>query len=434
METELARGLAELSPDARILIATSGGVDSLVLTHLCAAWVKQHSRACRVLHVNHQLHPDASRWAEFVASVCRDLELDCEVLTADVDQTSERGLEAEARRARYDAMEGRMSAGDVLLTAHHADDQAETLILNLMRGSGVRGLGGMRPLNSFGPGWLCRPLLGVRRREILDWANEKRLSWIEDPDNANQGRRRNFVRHEVLPLLESQWEGASDLLTRSAFWCRDACDALDLALPEAHPPAPTCLSIDALGQHPESHQRWMIRRHAAALNLPPPPYTAVQRIIHELIPARADGEPKVAWRGAEARRYRTDLFLMETLRAVPNEPERRWDTANPMPLPGALGTLVLQGTVDDVPHLDLTIRWPQGGEKIKLPNRPRRLIKKLFQEHAVPPWVRRRTPLVFHDDELWSIGARFQSEACLAWMAAHRMALHWHGAPFPTHG
>ncbi len=231
---------------------------------------------------------------------------------------AENGPEAAARAARYDAFLGLMKSGDCLLSAHHEDDQAETLLLNLMRGSGPAGLAGIGLQQSFGRGRLLRPMLGVSGEDIATYANRHKLEWIDDPTNADSRFDRNFIRSEILPRLAARWPAVSNRLRRTAELLSESSELLnDLAdVDLATLGAPQKLRVSGLQELSPERQRNVIRRAVRLCGLPPPPATRLYQIIHELLPARTDAQPLVCWTGACVRRYRDHLFVL------PHHPDR----------------------------------------------------------------------------------------------------------------
>ncbi len=428
----LDANLSEIDSPGRVWIAYSGGIDSTVLMTVLARWTRRQEFGCTAVHVDHGLQAESQEWAEHAERGATSLGHKIQLLCVTVE-ASDGGPESDAREARYTAIQQLMAPNDVLLTAHHADDQAETLLLNLMRGSGPKGLRAMRPLRPFGAGWLVRPMLAIPRAEIEDWAARHALKWRDDPDNSNLQRDRNYVRHKVMPLLNERWPDSVAALGRSADWCRQASSLLDARLNPVLASLRTGerrVDVSQLRLRSKAEQRWLVREMAERLDLPPPPWRKVERVLDEALIARVDGEPVVRWRGSEVRRYRSELYFLAALPRPPTD-ALHWDGTRPIVLPRQLGELVLEGTSNSPASLSAEVRWYAGGERLHLEGRPRKRLKKVFQEAGVPPWIRRRLPLIFVDDELWWAGDRWQSAACLAWMRDHKMRFQWQKkAPF----
>ena len=206
-------GLAELAgTPQRIIVAFSGGLDSMVLLHALATGAKVGNETLFAVHINHGLHEDSDDWLRFCESVAGELGVEFASLAAVVDRSTGPGLEAAARRARYGALRNFVSRNDWLFSAHHRDDQAETLLLNLMRGSGPAGLAGIGEVQPIAEGWLVRPLLDYSRRDLLAYAERFELTWIDDPSNEDRSFDRNYLRHEILPRLDERWPEALSLI------------------------------------------------------------------------------------------------------------------------------------------------------------------------------------------------------------------------------
>jgi len=212
----LLRKLAELAdlagrPD-RYVIALSGGLDSTVLTHALATAHDERSTPVLAVYVDHGLQKESAVWSRHCAAFAATLGIEFLSVQADVDEHSGTGPEAAAREGRYAVLQTLIRTGDWLLSAHHKDDQAETLLLNLMRGSGPAGLAGIAEVRPFSVAWLVRPLLSVSQRELRDYATEHELDWIDDPSNQDRHFDRNYLRHEVMPRLEARWPDVASRL------------------------------------------------------------------------------------------------------------------------------------------------------------------------------------------------------------------------------
>ena len=211
---------------ARYVTAFSGGLDSTVLLHALAELRKQHGKALCAVHVDHGLHPDSGDWARHCRRIAKRLDVEFECERVDVDVDSGLGPEAAARDARYAALARHVNCGDWLLSAHHRDDQAETLLMNLLRGSGPAGVAGIPAARRFGDAWVLRPLLDIPRDELLRYASAADLEWLTDPSNEETQFDRNYLRNEVLPVLERRWPDAALRLAKSASLSRESAELL----------------------------------------------------------------------------------------------------------------------------------------------------------------------------------------------------------------
>ena len=352
------------------------------------------------IHVHHGLHPDADQWQIHCQELCDQWRVP--LVSRRVQVNTDNGLEAGARAARYAVFEDLVGAGEALLLAHHADDQAETLLLNALRGAGVRGLAGIPARRALGRGSLIRPLLQFPRRVLRDWLVNAGVDWIDDPSNLDTSIPRNFLRREVLPLLESRWPSARERLAQAADHCRDTAAYLgqrgqqlldqfaDLAGNALHLEDFTRLS--PVEKH-EVLNAWLLQRGL------PLPGEAVERQIIAQLSARTDAQPLVEWKGAELRRYRNYAYVY----APQQFPEACWETqwtGAPLAIPHC-GRLLCHGNAS--PGM-LTVRFYKGGETLKLrADGPTKTVKKLFQEHGVPPWERRRLPFLYQQEKLVAV-------------------------------
>ncbi len=301
-------------PDrCRYLIAYSGGMDSHVLLHLLAGLGRETGCRVRAVHVNHNIHPHSQEWARHCRVTCQALEVELAVLEVDANAPGRESPENWAREKRYGALREILAVDEVLLTAHHQDDQLETLLLRLLRGAGVLGLAAMRPLREFSPGLHARPLLSYARAQLLHYAQRHNLCWIEDPSNADTQLDRNYLRHEALPALKRRWPALALPVSRTAQACAEAQELLDeLARRDLQHCATAdsdALRVDQVQELSAPRQKNLIRHWCRALDLPTPNSRHLSHILSDVIQARPDASPRVNWKGAELRRQRNDLYL-----------------------------------------------------------------------------------------------------------------------------
>ena len=428
-------GLARLAgqPD-RLVIAYSGGLDSEVLLHALAKLRKTFGADLLALHADHGLQAASRDWAEHCERRAAQLGVDYRTLRVDVDAAAGRGVEAAAREARYGAFRSELRHGDWLLSAHHQDDQAETLLLNLLRGSGPAGLAGIGEVQPFGPAWLVRPLLAYARDELRQYALQHQLDWIDDPSNEDRRFDRNYLRHEVFPVLRSRWPDASSRLRQSALLAGEAALLLDqLADADLRTlgPRPDRLSLSGLRALDPERQRNLLRYAVRELGLPGVPATVLQSIVTDLLPARDDAQPVVRWEGAEVRRYRDQVYLL------PQAAESASITALPVAadcveLGSGMGLLRLEpgaasGLSEAVVAAGLELRTRVGGEEIKPAGQAHtKKLKKLLQEAGVVPWMRDRLPLVYSANRLVAVADLWVAEDAVS---APGTAIHWDDRP-----
>ncbi len=399
--------LAAIDPDwqvARIAVALSGGHDSTVLLHALAALAARGSLQLRALHVDHGLHPDSAAWAASCGAICAAAGIALEVIKLGLAPAQGESVEAQAREARYAALAGRLADGERLLTAHHRDDQLETVLIQLMRGAGVAGLAAMPARARLGRGWQLRPLLEVDRAQLAEYAARHGLAWQQDPMNDALRFDRGYLRARVLPAIRERWPAASTTVARSAGHLAEASRLLgEMAAADAAPALDDGrLSLTVLGGLSRDRQvnllRWWIRQ----AGLRAPPAARLGAALPGFFAAPPDGAPALRWNGGEVRRYRGRLYACAPL------PERPAATTGEMLDMGAeLGYFALvagrEGGIRADPAA-VAIRFRAGGESLR-PHRerPRKRLKDLCQEAGIVPWMRERLPLVFVDGRLAAV-------------------------------
>ncbi|MGH8178039.1 MAG: tRNA lysidine(34) synthetase TilS [Steroidobacter sp.] len=401
-----------IAADASLCVAYSGGLDSTVLLHALARVVRVSSaHRLRAIHIDHQLHHDSARWRAHCESTAAALGVPIVHLTVHVQHAGE-GLESAARRARYGALRARLQPEEILLTAHHADDQLETVLLALVRGAGVNGLSGIASIQPFGPGRLARPLLAFTRVELASWAEAEGIEWIEDPSNEDTDLDRNYLRRRVLPALRDRWPAAAPSATRSASHLAEAAQMLasaahaDMAQCAVGP----CLDVAQLAAFDPARRRNLLRYWIRQRGARAPSTRKLAAIEHDLLPAGIDRTPCVDWDDVEVRRYRGLLYLDQRLPEFESSAALVWDTGSPIELPANLGRLLLQpdpsGALSAAKlSSTLFVRFRAGGEMLRpAGDAHRRSLKKLLQSSGVPPWRRDRLPLIYSDDRLVAVG------------------------------
>jgi tRNA(Ile)-lysidine synthase len=392
----------------RFLVAFSGGIDSTVLlVGLCRLGLAARLRA---VHVDHGLQAQSALWSAHCAGVAEQLGVEYVATQVVVDRSAGIGQEAAAREARYAALEALLAPGEVLLTAHHADDQLETLLLRLFRGSGVRGMRGIIGYGEFGPGFLGRPLLKFTRATIAAQARGFGVAWIEDPTNAETRHDRNFLRRSVLPGVLERWPAAARNASRLAEqMCAAeqildevaATDAAGLATPWRIPRS----TLAALASERQSNLlRYLVRR----ASLPIPSAKKLDEVRAAILDARPGTHPLVRWPGAEARVYREALYLLAPL-PPPSPSGTVWPIGANASWRGPEGEVALERAEIGLPEswLDasLTVRFRVGHERFQPHGHGhRQTLKNWLRAKHVVPWMRDRVPLVYRADELVAIG------------------------------
>jgi tRNA(Ile)-lysidine synthase len=401
-----------ISPGAHLALGLSGGVDSVALLSLLAELASGMRFSLRAVHVNHGISPNAASWAEFCTRLCARMQVPLQVQAVDIGPYRRLGLEAAARKVRYEVF-SRVDA-DFVVLAHHRDDQAETLLLRLLRGSGLRGLAAMPPARPLAGARavLLRPLLGVARAEIEAYARERRLEWIEDESNADTVRHRNFLRHEVLPVLEKQFPAARAAIARAAANLAEARAVLDdLARGDlADCGGDDEVDVRALQRLGEARAKNALRYWCDLHDIEPLSAARLTELLRQLKESRVDAQTSVAAGEWRFLRYRDRLHLQPAAAIGRPDLNEVWNGENALPLLPLGGVLKFKPeegrglSAERLRAERVTVRLRRGGERLRLDHRrPRRTLKNLFQEHGVPPWRRDRLPLIYCGESLVSV-------------------------------
>ncbi|MFZ4212558.1 tRNA lysidine(34) synthetase TilS [Pantoea endophytica] len=403
-----------LTPDAGYVLAFSGGLDSTVLLHQLVCWQRQQpALRVRALHVHHGLSPNADSWALHCQQVCQQWQIPCEVLHVQVDGRAN-GIEAAAREARYQALFQHLQPGEHLLTAQHRDDQAETLLLALKRGSGPAGLAAMPLQRRVGEHWHLRPLLDVSRQQLENYATEHQLRWIEDESNTDSRYDRNFLRQQILPQLQARWPHFSAASARSAALCGEQEQLLDELLAEQLAQlsdAQGALHFPPLMNMSEARRHALLRRWIAQQGGAMPSREALKRITDEVINSREDAKPCLRFGAFELRRYRQQLYWLPPQPSLSQHLLTWQDSTQPLNLPAGLGSLHANAWIAELrqPAADeaITIRFQAQGYYHIQGRAGGREMKKLWQELGVAPWQRERIPLIYFNQTLISAPGLF---------------------------
>jgi len=431
---------AIVRPRDRLLLGFSGGVDSVVLLDSLHRSARTLGFRLSALHVNHQLSPNAGRWSAFCREWCRARSIPFRVVKVRVPRGN--SVEAAARAARYAAFAG--AAADYIVLAQHQDDQAETVLLQLLRGAGVKGLAAMpllrreegRGLRVEGttlatrhstpdtrPSTLVprhptpailRPLLDVTRAEIEDYAHQRKLKWVEDESNQNIYFQRNYLRHEVLPVIARRFPAYRATLARAAHHLAEAARTLDevAAADGAGWIEAGSLAVDALRRLPAARARNLLRYFLSGHGLTMPGAGRLEEALRQALDAKQDARVLVELGDFALRRHAGRLHLVRSGSAPPAQYKKPWRGGKEIALPELGGVLILapaRGAGISVARLGtrpVTIRVRRGGERLQPDcGRPRRSLKNLLQEAQLPPWQRERLPLLYCGEHLvWVAG------------------------------
>ena len=424
-----------ISPSAANLVAFSGGPDSVCLLHLLIGL--RNRGPLRAVHVDHALDRHSGERAERACQIANELGMDCEIRQAMPDRHSgDGGPEAAARRARYACLQSMLEPGDHVLTAHHADDQVETVVLRLLRGAGPNGLAGMQPLRRLGSGWLGRPLLQWSRCDILDYLERHGLDFQHDPTNRDLSLDRNYIRHEVLPKVARRWPGYRASLLQSARWQQSAAQALE---EDAVGNLEAASAIRGQsGERLVDLNAWLALKPEPAFavigawcrnaGVPVPSLRPLRTFRQQCRTAGDDRQPELDWPGACIHAWR-DLLWLDIKPLPPSDWSRSWPESDCCALPVG-GALCWHGSDRTPPGRKWAVMATRPGMKLRIhANGPRRRVSELMRTAGVPPWRRSRFPALHVDGRLCAIGADWLDAEFQAIMSAHGNALTWRGRP-----
>ena len=407
-------------PDLKQLwVAFSGGMDSHVLLH---AMSKLQSRLTNIkisaVHVDHGLNEQSRKWSSQCEMVCKEYGIPYFSISVNVKHQKGESPEAAAREARYQAFADLMGQGDCFVTAHHQDDQSETFLLQLARGSGLTGLASMAVVSPFHSGLLVRPLLEFTRGQLNEYAINEDLKWIDDPSNFNRDFDRNYIRHNVMPVMKERWPQLSSTISRSARHIAEADQLLqqlaesDIELLRGEN---NRLNVSALLELDEARRNNVIRFWIKKLGLPVPQTIQLQHINQNILLAKQDAQPSVNWSGCEVRRYQGQLYAMPPLPRHDAGQSLQWKMADSLEIPDVgilsaslvigrgLKRALLTDSGDSVSE-SVIVRFRQGGEQCRPAGRNHTHdLKKLFQEYKIPFWQRERIPLLYINESLAGI-------------------------------
>ena len=421
---------------SRYILGFSGGLDSHVLLHLLCGLGQE--RFLKAVYIDHRLQRESVEWGQFCRAVCKEYSVEFEEIALNSAAIPQGNIESWARDMRYGFFSELMAQDDILLTAHHADDQAETVLLNLLRGTGPRGLAAMQGLRPFAKGWHARPLLLYSRAELNQYARSHQLSAVIDSSNDELQYERNFIRHTTLPKLAERWKGVRQTLIRVAKHQRAAVELMEsiaqddyqsISLDEGR-----TLAIDRLVRFARVRQINVIFYWLRKFKLPVPQSKQMDEIIRVVFKSRRSN-PCISWRGVELRVYRGRIYAEMSISKSPVSLVLDWDCKQSLALP--LGQLrCLSGAAssgrgiklaaDVLNRSVLTVRYRRGGERIQSKCGTYHIqLKKMFQDLGVLPWYRCFVPLLYLEDELIAVADFFVSQRFIATGEQESLELVW---------
>ncbi|MBQ0725028.1 MAG: tRNA lysidine(34) synthetase TilS [Cycloclasticus sp.] len=401
-----------------VVVAYSGGVDSHVLLHSCAKLSDRFkSIQFKAIYIDHGLHKDSKQWSSHCQQISTDLSIEFTSIKVDASDISGEGPEQAARHARYEALQTVIDDASLLMTAQHQDDQAETLMLQLLRGSGIKGLAAMPLLARFGAGQIARPFLDHSKQSILDYAKKNHLDWIEDPSNLDTSLNRNYLRQQVIPLIKQRWPAFAKTTSRTALHCAEAdsvlADCLSVYGAELSAETFDCCSIKALSGPAQR----LVLREWLALNELKLPSQKVLGQIQAMLSSPSTKAACVTWGEHQIRCFADTLYVCQQSQDLTRFAPINWQGGR-VNLVGNLGSLqitkaltagISQAKWDAAANI--SVRSRVDGERIKLANRKgSKKIKQLYQEAKVLPWLRDIVPLIYIDDKLAAVADLWLAE------------------------
>ncbi|VFP87759.1 tRNA(Ile)-lysidine synthase [Candidatus Erwinia haradaeae] len=397
-----------LKHECAVVLAYSGGLDSSVLLHQLVQLRKQRPDfQLRAVHIHHGLHVSADTWAEHCSQQCAIWGVPYVIEKVHVHSRQRMGVEAEARKARYNALYKTMKKEETLLTAQHQDDQSETVLLALKRGSGPAGLSAMAQTKTHEDYLHIRPFLMKSRSELEAWADYYHLSWITDDSNQDIRYDRNFLRLRVMPLLNKRWPSFSRTVSRSARLCAEQHSVLNEFLEETLNPLMDSsnalyflpLKVMSAARRSAIFRLWILHHNGCL-----PSYHVLQKIWTEVACSRLGANPKLQFGQYEVRRFRDRLYYLAVTKPL-GACQLIWSSPwLTLSLPDGLGEIrqSLKGITLRYPqaNAEVSVRFQAQGEFYVHGRSGKRSLKKLWQEYRIPPWRRQRVPLIFYNDYL----------------------------------
>ncbi len=412
--SEILRQLTQLAQKYSIdswCLAYSGGVDSQVLLHL----LQSSDLPVYAIYIDHGLQAQSTDWARHCEQQCQQYNIPFQCVAVNAHPEKGESPEAAARTARYQAFAKIIGENSCLLTAQHLDDQAETVLLQLLRGAGAAGLAAMPAIIPFAEGWHFRPLLEISQSSILHYARQYQLIWIEDPSNLSQQYDRNFLRLSVIPGIQQRWPALNRTLSQFA---EQQAENMRLLEQLAEQDLQTviqnnkCLHIPGLKQLDSARLRNVLRYWLKCQQSSMPSRAVLQQIISQIQSPSNDTHVLISWANTEVRRFRDGLYCIEKRQHDPSQ-VLQFDKSRLLHIDSLQQTFSLEKQANAeantalsnaITEMQLTVRFRQGGEKIQPAGRKgHRDLKSLFQEADIPAWERDRVPLLYADDKLVAV-------------------------------
>ena len=424
---KLLDNLGRLPHPFKYWVGFSGGADSTALLQVLHECRDQLHAPLHAIHFHHGLQPGAEDWQEHCRNFCAERDIPFISIRLEVTPGGKTSLEEEARNARYRAVAELLGEQEMYLTAHHAEDQAETLFLNLMRGSGIEGLAGIPALRNLDHGWVGRPLLDSHRQDLVTFLEQRNIEWLEDPSNQDTSFDRNYLRQELFPLLEKRWPGVSRRLTRTARNARISAGAMSMfietqsgELLRDRMRMPVRNLLDLGTEMQTLILRQWLRRH----EIPVLPESRLRDFLSQLAIAQPESPAEVQWADWMIKHYQHDLW-MHRRNPFLACPTREWQNGMELDLGPESGYLRLAGNPVSIPD-GWTVSARKAGDRIRtVEGGPSRKLKYYFQTSAVPPWLRQGIPVLCWDGEPVALGDWMFGHRLQWWLMENDLELTW---------
>ena len=428
----IERQIKPLLPN-KFCIAFSGGMDSTVLLHVMKNIIDEKSQI-RAIHINHNIVDNSKVWTRTCKSICKNFGIDIEIISLEVTHNGY-GLEAAARDERYKKLKEILYENEYLLTAHHEEDQMETVFLRMARGTGLDGLQGINEKYSFGEGIIFRPMLEVSKTSVMDYAKEHQLKWVEDSSNQDTHFDRNFLRKKIIPQFRERWPSIASSVSRLSQLSAQNIKILNQIAEEDIGPIANMNELPLAKLLDKSFERAnnMLRYIILANGMSIPSMKTLQDGLKEMLDPETD-KSVIAWKDYCIRKYKNHLYFLSNSDLEPNKVDVRipWEIGKTVNLGENIGTIEATFIHGDGLSIKkcknkLTISYRQGGELIKpIGHRINKSLKNLFQENQILPWMRDKIPLIYYQDELVSVADLWFNQNYVASQNEAGFVVNWH--------
>ena len=428
----IERQIKPLLPN-KFCIAFSGGVDSTVLLHVMKNIIDEKSQI-RAIHINHNIVDNSKVWSKTCKSICKNFGIDIEIISLEVTHIGY-GLEAAARDERYKKLKEKLYENEYLLTAHHEEDQMETVFLRMARGTGLDGLQGINEKYSFGEGIIFRPMLEVSKTSVMDYAKEHQLKWVEDSSNQDTHFDRNFLRKKIIPQFRERWPSIASSVSRLSQLSAQNIKILNQIAEEDIGPIANMNELPLAKLLDKSFERAnnMLRYIILANGMSIPSMKTLQDGLKEMLDPETD-KSVIAWKDYCIRKYKNHLYFLSNSDLEPNKVDVKipWEIGKTVNLGENIGTIEATFIHGDGLSIEkcknkLTISYRQGGELIKpIGHRINKSLKNLFQENQILPWMRDKIPLIYYQDELVSVADLWFNQNYVASQNEAGFVVNWH--------